>query len=187
MAIQFPSNPVDGQSFSSGVAVYVYVSANNAWEIQSGAVIGFGYTGSLGYTGSIGYYGSAGYVGSLGYTGSIGYYGSAGGVVTVYSTTTNVTITPTVVNNTQYNITALASAATIAAPTGTTTDGQKLYIRIKDNGSSQTLTWTTSSGGYRVIGLSLPIATVATKTFYIGCIYNATDTYWDVLAITQQA
>lgn len=94
------------------------------------------------------------------------------------------TITPPsdVVN--QYNVTALATNATFAAPSGTPADGQKLLLRIKDNGSARTLTW---NAIYRAIGVTLPTTTVATKTTYVGCVYNGTDARWDVVAVTTQA
>ena len=95
------------------------------------------------------------------------------------------TITPTTGNN-QYNVTALAVPATIAIPTGTPTDGQKLIIRIEDDGTARALTWTTSAGGYRVIGSTLPTTTVISKVLYVGCIYNATESFWDVVAVAQQ-
>lgn len=98
--------------------------------------------------------------------------------------TTASTITPTAGTTNQYNVTALASAATIAAPSGTPVDGQKLLIRIKDNGTPQGLTWTTTSGAYRARGVTLPVNTVASTPVYIGCVYNAQDTYWDVIAIS---
>ena len=97
------------------------------------------------------------------------------------------TITPTGDDSDQYNVTALAQAATVAAPSGTPTNGQKLVIRIKDNGTARALTWTTSSGAYRAIGVTLPTTTVISKTVYVGCIYNAADTFWDVVAVAQQA
>jgi hypothetical protein len=97
------------------------------------------------------------------------------------------TITPTGDSSNQYNVTALAQAATIAAPSGTPTDGQGLIIRIKDNGTARALTWTTSAGAYRAIGITLPTTTVVSKVVYIGCVYNAQDNFWDVLAIAQQA
>lgn len=97
------------------------------------------------------------------------------------------TITPTGDTADQYNVTALAVPATVAAPSGTPTDGQKLIIRIKDNGTARALTWTTSSGAYRAIGVPLPTTTVANKTTYVGCIYNSTDVFWDVVAVTTQA
>lgn len=96
------------------------------------------------------------------------------------------TITPTGDTADQYTVTALATAATIAAPSGTPTDGQKLVIRIKDNGTARALTWTTTSGAYRAVGVTLPTTTVISKVVYIGCIYNSQDTFWDVIAVAQQ-
>lgn len=97
------------------------------------------------------------------------------------------TITPTGDASDQYNVTALAVPATIAAPSGTPTDGQKLVLRIKDNGTARALTWTTTSGAYRAVGVTLPTTTVLSKVLYIGCIYNSADVYWDVVAVVQQA
>lgn len=101
--------------------------------------------------------------------------------------TSSATITPTGDTADQYEVTALALAATVAVPSGTPVDGQKLILRIKDNGTAQALTWTITTGGYRVIGNTLPITTVVSKTLYIGCIYNSADLFWDVIAIAQQA
>jgi hypothetical protein len=97
------------------------------------------------------------------------------------------TITPTGDTADQYNITALGASATFAIPSGTPTDGQKLSIRIEDNGTGRALTWTTSAGGYRVIGTTLPTTTTASKTIYVGCIYNSADSFWDVVAVATQA
>lgn len=105
----------------------------------------------------------------------------------VVSITSASTITPTGDTADQYNVTALAVPASIAAPSGTPTDGQKLILRLEDDGTARALTWTTTSGAYRVIGTTLPTTTVATKTTYVGCIYNATDVFWDVVAVTTQA
>jgi len=95
-------------------------------------------------------------------------------------------ITPTADVSDQYTVTALAVNASFASPSGTPTNGQKLIIRIKDNGVVRTLTWNTAAGGYRAIGVSLPTVTVAGKTIYVGCIYNANDLFWDVVAVQQQ-
>ena len=97
------------------------------------------------------------------------------------------TITPTSDTTNQYTVTALAQAATIAVPSGTPIDGQKLTIRIKDDGTARALTWTTTSGGYRVIGTTLPTTTTASKVTYVGCIYNSQDSFWDVVAVATQA
>lgn len=96
------------------------------------------------------------------------------------------TITPTSDTVDQYNVTALATDATIAAPTGTPTDGQKLILRILDNGTSRNLTWTTTSGGYRAVIAALPTATAPNLVLYVGCIWNAAASYWDVIAIVQE-
>ena len=100
--------------------------------------------------------------------------------------TSSATITPTAGTTNQYTVTALATNPTIAIPSGTPQDGQKLIIRIKDNGSARTLTWTTTSGGYRAVGGTLPSTTVAGKVLYVGCIYNSQDVFWDVVSSAQQ-
>lgn len=138
-----------------------------------------------------------------------------GGLVTGSPTFTNLTITgtltagtsytrlnPRILNQTspssisvdiglydQYNITALAnSLAFSASTTGTPINGNKMIFRIKDNGSAQTLSWTTSgSGSYRAIGVTLPTTTIASKVLYVGCIYNSTEAYWDVVAVNVQS
>lgn len=105
----------------------------------------------------------------------------------VNSITDAATITPTGDSSDQYNVTALAQPATVAAPSGTPTSGQKLILRLKDNGTARALTWTTSSGAYRAVGVTLPTTTTAGKTTYIGCIYNSDATFWDVVAVTTEA
>lgn len=83
-----------------------------------------------------------------------------------------------------YTITALAGSATFGAPTGTPVQGQKLIIRIKDNGTARALSY---NAIYRAIGVILPTTTVISKTLYLGCIYNSTDTKWDVIAVANEA
>ena len=97
------------------------------------------------------------------------------------------TITPTGDTADQYEITALGAAATFAIPSGTPVDGQKLIIRMKDDGTGRALTWTTSAGGYRALGFTLPTTTVASKVLYIGCVYNSQDSFWDVMTAVQQS
>lgn len=102
------------------------------------------------------------------------------------TTTSAATITPTSDLSDQYNVTALATTATFAIPSGTPTDGQKLSIRILAP-TTQTISWTTTAGGYRVIGTILPTLAPAGKTIYVGCVYNAADAFWDVVAVATQA
>jgi hypothetical protein len=80
----------------------------------------------------------------------------------------------------QYAFTALAAGLTINAPTGTAMDGMKLLFRIKDNGTSRSLTW---NAIYRNVGTVLPPNTVISKVTYVGCVYNAAETKWDVIAV----
>ena len=88
----------------------------------------------------------------------------------------------------QQAITALANALTINADSGSPVDGQKTTFRIKDNGTGRALTWTTgSTNSFRAIGVTLPTTTVANKTVYVGCIYNAADSRWDVVSVAQEA
>lgn len=96
-------------------------------------------------------------------------------------------ITPTGDTADVCEITSLGIAANVASPSGTPTDGQKLIIRIKDNGVSQNLTWANTAGAYRPIGITLPVSTTATKVTYVGLIYNSQDGYWDAIATTTQA
>jgi hypothetical protein len=63
-----------------------------------------------------------------------------------------------------------------------------MMFRFKDNGTAQTLTWTTGSArAFRVVGVTLPTTTVASKLLYVGCIYNAADSRWDAIAVGQEA
>ena len=100
------------------------------------------------------------------------------------STTSTATLSPNISTYDQYNLTAQAATLTIAAPTGTPVDGNKLIFRILDNGTSQTLTWNAT---YTPIGVGLPATTTVSKMLYVGCIYNAANTRWDVVLVTTQA
>jgi hypothetical protein len=102
----------------------------------------------------------------------------------VSTTTSTATLTPDIASFDQYNLTAQAAGLTIAAPTGTPVDGNKLIIRILDNGTARALTWNAT---YTVVGTTLPTTTVINKTTYVGCIYNANNTRWDVIAVATQA
>ena len=102
---------------------------------------------------------------------------------TVQTVTSSATVTP-VSTNDLVTITAQATGLTLANPTGTFAEGQSLMIRIKDNGTAQTIAFGTN---YRAIGITLPTTTVISKTMYLGIIYNSTDGKWDVLGLNQQA
>lgn len=93
------------------------------------------------------------------------------------SASTTSTATPSINADTTdfYSITALAAAITSVTVTGTPTDGQKLMVRIKDNGSARAITWGASFEDGTV---ALPTTTVAGKTLLAGFIYDAVDTAW---------
>lgn len=102
----------------------------------------------------------------------------------VSSTTSAASISPDVASFDQYCLTAQAVSLTVNAPTGTPVNGTKLMFRILDNGVSRTITWNAT---YTAIGVPLPAATTASKMTYVGCIYNAANTRWDVIAVSTQA
>jgi hypothetical protein len=101
----------------------------------------------------------------------------------VQSVVSSASVTPTATND-EVVITALATGLTLINPSGSVVQGQSIMIRIKDNGTPQTIAYDTQ---YRAIGVTLPTTTTANKTLYIGMIYNQTDTKWDVLGINQEA
>ena len=82
-------------------------------------------------------------------------------------------------------LTAQAEAITIASPSGSPVQGQKLIIRITDNGTNRAITW---NAIFRAVGITLPTTTTASKLLYIGFIYNATGTVkWDAVAVKLEA
>lgn len=102
----------------------------------------------------------------------------------VVSTASASSLTPDVSVADLYAYTALAAALTINAPTGSPADGQRLRYRIKDSGSSQTLTF---NAIFRALGVTIPAATTAGKVMYIDTVYNAAETVWDVTDVKIQA
>lgn len=100
------------------------------------------------------------------------------------TTTSSATPQPDADAHDQFNVTALGEGATFAAPSGTPTNGQKLIIRIKDDGTARSLAF---NAIYRAIACTLPTTTVLGKTTYIGAIYNSADSKWDVLGVATEA
>ena len=96
------------------------------------------------------------------------------------TTTTTTSFTFDADLNDMQTITALSSAITMNNPIGTLADGQKIMIRIKSDAAVRTLTW--SGTQWRAGEMALPIATIASKTMYLGFIWNAADTKWDFIA-----
>jgi hypothetical protein len=105
----------------------------------------------------------------------------------VAASATSGSLTPNGDTTDLYNALGLTGAITLNAPSGTPVDGQKLIIRLEDNGTGRGITWTTSSGAFRAVGVTLPTTTIASKVTYIGCVYNSTDVFWDIIAVATQA
>jgi len=83
-----------------------------------------------------------------------------------------------------------AGPLTIAnpSPAYTAIQGQKLIIRITDDGTGRAITW---GSEYRAIQSSLPTTTTAGKILYLGFIYNRDNlgpySKWDLVANAQEA
>ena len=79
----------------------------------------------------------------------------------------------------QYNITALAAAITGITVTGTPADGQKLLLRIKDNGTARAIT----HGASFVSGPgTLLTTTVISKTHFESFVYDSVAAKWVCMA-----
>lgn len=81
-------------------------------------------------------------------------------------------------------VTAQGENFTIQSPTGTPIEGQKLLIRIKDDGTGRSITY---NAIFRAVGVTLPTTTVASKVMYLGCIFNSAESKWDIIAVKQEA
>ena len=113
-------------------------------------------------------------------SGTLTWSAPSGGGPDVGTTASSATLTAAS-TNTSYHVTALATNATIAAPSGTPVDGHKLVYRFKDDGTARTLTWNSI---FRAIGTTIPSGTSAGKVMYVGTIYNGQDSKWDVISAT---
>lgn len=99
----------------------------------------------------------------------------------VGSTASSATPTPDADSQDVYVLTALATAPTFGAPTGTPTNGQPLLIRILDNGTARALLF---NAIYRFsTDIPAPTTTTLSKTMYLGFIYNSAATKWDCIAL----
>jgi hypothetical protein len=103
----------------------------------------------------------------------------------VQAVTSSATVTPSPDTDDLVVITAQAAGLTVANPTPVVNvvQGQKLIIRIKDNGTARAISYGTQ---YRTLGPALPSTTVISKTLYLGLLYNSTDTKWDLVAVAQE-
>jgi len=101
----------------------------------------------------------------------------------VQTVTSAATVTPTNLNDAVV-ITAQAEALALANPSGSMVQCQALIVRIKDDGTARAISYDTN---YREVDVELPTTTVLGKTLYLGMVWNATDTKYDVLVVRQEA
>jgi hypothetical protein len=102
-------------------------------------------------------------------------------IVTAASYTTDTGTALDVSTCDEFDVTAQAGALKLKNPGGTPVNGQKLIVRIKDDGTARALTYDTQ---FRASSdLALPTTTVLGKTLYMGFIFNSADTKWDLLAV----
>ena len=79
-------------------------------------------------------------------------------------------------------ITTPAANFTVAAPTGTPINGQKLLLRVRSDGTGRTPTWNAiflSSGVCTLPSSALP----ASKTVSFGFIYDTVNSKWVLMAL----
>lgn len=86
-----------------------------------------------------------------------------------------------------YTITAQAVALSFGTTGGTEVDGNRLIIRVKDNGTARAISYV--AGNYRSLdstNLPLPTTTAIGKWLYMGFVYNGTDAIWDLVSVLNQ-
>lgn len=100
--------------------------------------------------------------------------------IRVVSATDTATLTPDITAADQWNMTAQAQALTIANPTGTAYDGQRISFRLKGT-AARTVAWGTS---YLSSGVATLLATTATtKTHWVHLRYDSAVSKWVCLAV----
>ncbi|MCX6550403.1 MAG: hypothetical protein NTY02_05235 [Acidobacteria bacterium] len=77
---------------------------------------------------------------------------------------------------------AAAGDRTIDVPTNPT-ENPKIIIQHYASGGARTLALNTGAGGFRFgSDIAALTQTASGKTDYIGCVYNSTNAFWDVVA-----
>lgn len=76
----------------------------------------------------------------------------------------------------------VAGTLTVNAPSGTPTDGQKLILRLK---STNAQTYSFNATYAFSTSVTAPTTLAAGKTDYIGLLWDATNTKWDVASVDQ--
>jgi hypothetical protein len=105
------------------------------------------------------------------------------------SNTTSVVSSATPSVNSDYNgglhITALAAAITAVTVTGSPIDGQRLVVRLKDNGTTRAVAW--GSQFESVSGAALLANTTAGKRHTLVFLYDSTTSKWAAISQAVEA
>jgi hypothetical protein len=114
---------------------------------------------------------------------------SGGGAARIFSAASDTS--PLAWNSDMYDttiLTAQAEALTISADAGTAQyDGKKHLFRFKDDGTARALTFTTGvAKGFQAMGRVIPTTTVLGKWMYVGVVWNATASRWDVISVARE-
>jgi len=85
-------------------------------------------------------------------------------------------------------ITATTLTVNLDSSAGGPADGQKMVFRFTTSGVTCSVSFT-SSGTYffRPVGVTTPVSIASGKTAYVGCMYNAANASWDIIAVSIQA
>lgn len=166
-ALDFPSTPSNGQTYTANGLTYTFDSTKNIWVVTTlaGAPRGYtgsqgttgfvgsasttiGFTGSTGFTGSrgafdaIGFTGSVGFTGSIGFTGSVGFVGSQGATSTTVLLGTLTTTSGTTQTLSGLTLTNYKFLIIICKAVSHNNTAAQQQLRLLDaNGSTQLTLW----------------------------------------------
>lgn len=164
--------------YTDGEGFKVLSSSGSIKQTVSGGITGSGTAGRIPRFTDSTAIGDA-QISQDGTTGAIAFL--KGVTIAVVTLTDGATVSVDASLGNQFKLTA-AGDRTIAVPTNSIS-GQKIIIVHTASGGARTLSLNTGAGGFRfgtdVTALS---ATTSGKTDYIGCIYNASASFWDVVA-----
>lgn len=103
----------------------------------------------------------------------------------VVTLTDAATVTPNADTTDVGILTSLSQTTTMAAPTGTPEDGQRLQLRIKSS-TARSLTWNSAYRfGTDITSTMYAATSGGSLTDYIGFQYNSADSKWDCIALAR--
>ncbi len=121
--------------------------------------------------------------------------GTATDPVIDHQTTSVIQITATTLNpnsdtESMTCINDLATTCSITAPTYALggANGRKFIYRFRSS-AIRILAWNGigATGGFSAMGVTIPTATKANKTLYVGCIFNGYTQIWDVVSVAEES